>query len=111
MLVTMPLRMSPLFRVGEQAILLVLAPVAHGGPLGQDQAIALPVHFDDLQLHVLADQPCPALLRVAFGILLGLPAGGQLRSRDKAPHPSHPDDHATAIVAGDHTLKDVLRLE
>ena len=111
MLVTMPLRTSPLLSVRQQAVLLVLAPVAHGGPFGEDQAVALPVQLDDLELHRLADQPRPPLLRVTFRVLLRLPAGGKLRSRDKATHASDPDDHAAAVVAGDHAFKDVLRLE
>ncbi len=70
MLVTMPLSTSPLLQAGQQAVLLALAPIAHGRALGQDQAIAPPIQFDDLELHRLADQPGPALLGVACRVLL-----------------------------------------
>ena len=46
----------------QQFLALALTPIAYGGPLGENQPVALLVNFDDLQFEGLADQRCPTVL-------------------------------------------------
>ena len=66
--------------------------------LGEDQAAAFAVDFDDQNINLLVDHAAKALLR-GFSLQVGAPGQADLRSRHKTAQTTHRDDQAALVVA------------